>query len=249
MEKIKIGYASQMKDVSDQLAAKIVDAVLEERCVSDEGMRLYRPLLEERAQRIVARLATSPDGDSGSNDDPLDGIHTLFSLADTIVKNELSSNRYPKPACPDDGGCIACCTHMRIVLSVQEAAVIARALLELTESPEFWLARCALARAVANGPETINWLCQCKERDRSAHPCLTPSRYALLGQPSAVLVVPDKIVEPVGSHPRCHHQKCKTPHSGAFCVPGGESGIRTHGRLTPTAVFKTAALNHSAISP
>ena len=30
---------------------------------------------------------------------------------------------------------------------------------------------------------------------------------------------------------------------------GGESGIRTHGRLTPTAVFKTAALNHSAISP
>jgi hypothetical protein len=32
-------------------------------------------------------------------------------------------------------------------------------------------------------------------------------------------------------------------------IYGGESGIRTHGRLTPTAVFKTAALNHSAISP
>ena len=30
---------------------------------------------------------------------------------------------------------------------------------------------------------------------------------------------------------------------------GGESGIRTHGELAPTAVFKTAALNHSAISP
>ena len=30
---------------------------------------------------------------------------------------------------------------------------------------------------------------------------------------------------------------------------GGESGIRTHGELSPTAVFKTAALNHSAISP
>ncbi len=30
---------------------------------------------------------------------------------------------------------------------------------------------------------------------------------------------------------------------------GGESGIRTHGELPPTAVFKTAALNHSAISP
>jgi hypothetical protein len=30
---------------------------------------------------------------------------------------------------------------------------------------------------------------------------------------------------------------------------GGESEIRTHGGVTPTAVFKTAALNHSAISP
>jgi hypothetical protein len=30
---------------------------------------------------------------------------------------------------------------------------------------------------------------------------------------------------------------------------GGRSGIRTHGRLAPTAVFKTAALNHSAILP
>ena len=30
---------------------------------------------------------------------------------------------------------------------------------------------------------------------------------------------------------------------------GGESGIRTHGGRKPTAVFKTAALNHSAISP
>src|SRR5688572_16989165 len=32
-------------------------------------------------------------------------------------------------------------------------------------------------------------------------------------------------------------------------VNGGESGIRTHGRFDPSAVFKTAALNHSAISP
>ena len=30
---------------------------------------------------------------------------------------------------------------------------------------------------------------------------------------------------------------------------GGESGIRTHGRLTPTAVFKSAALNHLALCP
>ena len=31
--------------------------------------------------------------------------------------------------------------------------------------------------------------------------------------------------------------------------PGGWGGIRTHGRLSPTAVFKTAALNHSATHP
>src|SRR5690348_12272057 len=36
---------------------------------------------------------------------------------------------------------------------------------------------------------------------------------------------------------------------GALCISGGESGIRTHGSVTTTAVFKTAALNHSAISP
>src|SRR6266567_2282068 len=30
---------------------------------------------------------------------------------------------------------------------------------------------------------------------------------------------------------------------------GGEGGIRTHGRLAPTPVFKTGALNHSATSP
>ena len=30
---------------------------------------------------------------------------------------------------------------------------------------------------------------------------------------------------------------------------GGEGGIRTHGGREPTAVFETAALNHSATSP
>ncbi len=34
----------------------------------------------------------------------------------------------------------------------------------------------------------------------------------------------------------------------AFCN-GGESEIRTHGRVAPSTVFKTAALNRSAISP
>ena len=30
---------------------------------------------------------------------------------------------------------------------------------------------------------------------------------------------------------------------------GGQGGIRTHGEREPTAVFKTAALNHSATCP
>lgn len=115
-----------MKELSNELAASIVNAVLEERCASEEGMRRYRPLLEERAQRIVARLVVDADQDS-------DQVHALLNLADTIVKDELGTHRYPKPACPDDGGCAMCCTHMRIVLSAQEAAVIARGLLELTE--------------------------------------------------------------------------------------------------------------------
>ena len=37
------------------------------------------------------------------------------------------------------------------------------------------------------------------------------------------------------------------PHCGRHA--GGEGGIRTHERVTPLAVFKTAALNHSATSP
>jgi hypothetical protein len=39
----------------------------------------------------------------------------------------------------------------------------------------------------------------------------------------------------------------------ALAIPetraGGEGGIRTHGRLAPTEVFKTSALSHSATSP
>ena len=122
-----------MKELSSELAAKIVNAALEERCASEEGMRRYRPLLEERAHRIVARLVVDLGEDSGSNNDPLNQIHALLNLADTTVKDELDSNRYPKPACPDNGGCAMCCTHMRIVLTVQEAAVIARELLGLSE--------------------------------------------------------------------------------------------------------------------
>ena len=32
-------------------------------------------------------------------------------------------------------------------------------------------------------------------------------------------------------------------------VGGGGGGIRTHGRLSPTSVFKTGAFNHSATPP
>jgi hypothetical protein len=42
------------------------------------------------------------------------------------------------------------------------------------------------------------------------------------------------------ANPRNH---CLTPSGG------GESGIRTHGDIAATPVFKTGALNRSAISP
>ena len=32
-------------------------------------------------------------------------------------------------------------------------------------------------------------------------------------------------------------------------INGGGGGIRTHGRLSPTSVFKTGAFNHSATPP
>ena len=32
-------------------------------------------------------------------------------------------------------------------------------------------------------------------------------------------------------------------------LDGGGGGIRTHGRLSPTSVFKTGAFNHSATPP
>jgi hypothetical protein len=122
-----------MKELQDDFAAKIVHAVIEERCASEEGVLRYRPLLEERAPRIVARLVVDPGEDSASNNDPPNQTRALLDLADTIVKDELDSNRYPKPACPDDGGCAMCCTHMRIALTVHEAAVVARELLGLSQ--------------------------------------------------------------------------------------------------------------------
>ncbi len=37
--------------------------------------------------------------------------------------------------------------------------------------------------------------------------------------------------------------------AGESSINGGRGGIRTHGTLARTAVFKTAALNHSATLP
>ena len=37
--------------------------------------------------------------------------------------------------------------------------------------------------------------------------------------------------------------------SAARMETGGEGGIRTHGRLAPTSVFETDAIDHSATSP
>src|ERR1700730_10557980 len=48
--------------------------------------------------------------------------------------------------------------------------------------------------------------------------------------------------------PRAHIRK-NTIISIAYINYGGRSGIRTHGGLASTAVFKTAALNRSAILP
>ena len=51
------------------------------------------------------------------------------------------------------------------------------------------------------------------------------------------------------SSTHCAPPDTQKPPRGGPCVSGGESGIRTHGGRKPTAVFKTAALNRSAISP
>ena len=38
-------------------------------------------------------------------------------------------------------------------------------------------------------------------------------------------------------------------YEGLFKINGGEGGIRTHGRVAPSPVFKTGAFNRSATSP
>jgi hypothetical protein len=61
---------------------------------------------------------------------------------------------------------------------------------------------------------------------------------------------------PVGGFDPAAFERLYGPQDAAFksfningLSAGGRGGIRTHGGLPPTAVFKTAALNHSATLP
>ena len=65
----------------------------------------------------------------------------------------------------------------------------------------------------------------------------TPTRDILIGRPRG---------------DRTHDKRIKSPllyQLSYRSISGGRSGIRTHGRLSPTSVFKTGALNHSATLP
>ena len=76
-----------------------------------------------------------------------------------------------------------------------------------------------------------------------AHPRFARATY---GRPNGLSC---PFVEPSGFvHPPFLPDTQKA-REGAFCVSGGEGGIRTHGDIAATAVFKTAALNRSATSP
>ncbi len=84
-----------------------------------------------------------------------------------------------------------------------------------------------------------------------------------IGKPGSVVLGARKSLLESGDPIRGMDQKLRvTPPFSPLCQSakkgkkhkkinhnGGEGGIRTHGRVSPTAVFKTAALNHSATSP
>lgn len=47
----------------------------------------------------------------------------------------------------------------------------------------------------------------------------------------------------------CFARKLKPSFWAGLHLPGGEGGIRTHGTVSGTTVFKTVSLNHSDTSP
>ena len=78
----------------------------------------------------------------------------------------------------------------------------------------------------------------------SGHPCPSPFGQLRCAHRQSCRCV--ELSESV--HPPLPPDTQKPPFGGP-CVSGGSGEIRTHGGLTPTAVFKTAALNHSATLP
>ena len=82
---------------------------------------------------------------------------------------------------------------------------------------------------------------------------------ALTPELQAYLKLEGKMAEGMGFEPtepeRVHslsrgaHSTTLAPFQIKFFTNGGETGIRTLGALTDTTVFKTAAFDHSAISP
>src|SRR5579859_4992023 len=93
-------------------------------------------------------------------------------------------------------------------------------------------------------------------RSKLGFPCLAKnSGFAFIANPSlAMRWTPGDLSNPRRTYAlarfqdRPAHAPVLNPlgHTAEF---GGEGEIRTHERLTPLAVFKTAALNHSATSP
>ena len=58
-----------------------------------------------------------------------------------------------------------------------------------------------------------------------------------------------KLVGVVGFEPTTSWSQTKRTTKLCYTPTGGKGGIRTHGRVSPTLVFKTRALNHSATFP
>lgn len=89
------------------------------------------------------------------------------------------------------------------------------------------------------------------EWDCEVHPCTSPFRAARSrASHSAVRIRSRRIRRTrVASATPLSPPHTQNAPFGASCVYGGESGIRTHGRFDPSPVFKTGALNRSAISP
>ncbi len=122
-----------------------------------------------------------------------------------------------------------------------------------------WMGRVHPGGFVHNtrSPRYANAPCRGRSRiwrrgwDCSARPWASPLRCAAgpaCGGPISFLT---KLSNPkhVGSSTTPAHPDTPTPPVGGARVSGGEGGIRTHGGIATTPVFKTGAFDHSATSP